>query len=323
MRLDAPAAQRPARLPLIDAARGVAIIAMIVYHFSWDLRLFGFISADVTGDPGWRLFARAIASSFLALIGVSLVLAMRNGLDRGKFLRRLAVIAAAAAAITLVTWLIFPDSFIFFGILHSIAVSSVLALPFVRAPILLVLAAALFCFAAPSLLAAPVFNSPALLWLGLNTVEPRSNDFVPIFPWFGMVLIGVAATRLVVRAKPKPQELGPRGQLALRPLVWAGRNSLAIYLVHQPLLIGLVYLASLFVTPSPQIRQDAYLTTCNSVCVQAETDAAICTRACSCLAERSQAEGLWDQVVTETLTPEETERYFALADQCRAEALDP
>src|SRR5688572_15752760 len=137
----AAAASRPARLPAIDAARGVAIVAMVVYHFAWDLGFFGFISADVGGDLGWRIFARSIAGSFLALVGVSLVLATRNGLNRGRFLRRLGVIAAAAAAITLVTRIVFPETYIFFGILHAIAVSSVLGLAFVRAPILLVAAA--------------------------------------------------------------------------------------------------------------------------------------------------------------------------------------
>ena len=325
-RLDAPAAQGRGRLPAIDAVRGVAFIAMAVYHFAWDLGYFGFIATDVTVDLGWRIFARSIASTFLVLVGVSLVLAARNGLDRGRFLRRLTILVIAAAGITLVTWLTFPDMFIFFGILHAIAVSSVLGLLFIRAPVAIVIAAAAFSFAAPWIRSAPVFNAPALLWLGLFTEWPRSVDYVPVFPWFGAVLVGIAGARIALRFASGRAASGPGRQWGwrakvIRPLAWAGRKSLILYLVHQPILISLVYIASLMMTPSPQIRQDAYLRTCNSVCVQAGTEAAVCERACSCLAERSQAEGLWDQVVTETLSAAERERYFAVADQCRAEAL--
>src|SRR5687767_1474691 len=110
MRLDAPAATAPAaRLAWIDAARGIAIVAMAVYHFSWDLRFFGFIAADVAADPGWRAFARLIAGTFLALVGVSLVLSTRHGFDPRRFLRRLGIIAAAAMAITVVTRFVFPE----------------------------------------------------------------------------------------------------------------------------------------------------------------------------------------------------------------------
>src|SRR5688500_15422712 len=103
--IDAPAAAA-ARLPLLDAARGAAVAAMIVYHFAWDLSVFRFISADVGADAGWVAFARAIAASFLFVSGVSLALADRGGLRPARFLRRLLVIALAAGAVTLATWLV-------------------------------------------------------------------------------------------------------------------------------------------------------------------------------------------------------------------------
>src|SRR6476661_893854 len=124
---DAPKA--PPRLPIVDAARGVAIAAMFVFHFTWDLGFFNFIDLQAGVDPAWRAFAKAIAGSFLALVGIGLVLASRGGLRLGPYGRRLAMVSAAAAGITAATWLATPDEFIFFGILHCIAVSSVLALP--------------------------------------------------------------------------------------------------------------------------------------------------------------------------------------------------
>src|SRR4029079_12219855 len=120
------------RFDTVDIARGVAVAAMAVYHFSWDLSALDFIETNVIEEPGWRLFARSIAGSFLILVGVGLTLAHGRGLRLEAFLRRLAKIAAAALLITVATYFVFPQSYIFFGILHCIALCSVLALPFLR-----------------------------------------------------------------------------------------------------------------------------------------------------------------------------------------------
>ena len=320
-RIDAPAAASAARLPWIDAARGAAILAMIVYHFSWDLRFFGFIAADVTGDPGWRMFARSIAGTFLALVGVSLVLATRRGLDRSRFLRRLGIVAAAAVAVTAATRLAMPDSYVFFGILHAIAVSSVLGLAFVRAPLPVVIAASIFCFVAPALLSGPTFDAPPLLWLGLSTYTPRSNDYVPVFPWFGVVLAGIGLVRLVRLVRPGWLQLLVRP--APRQLVWAGRHSLAIYLLHQPILIGLVYLAAQISPPDLLNLQASFLESCSAACVESDQELPFCRRTCACLAARTQTEGLWNGLIRETLSESELDRYWTIASECRQAAEGP
>lgn len=319
MRTDAPAAASPAaRLPLIDAARGVAITAMVIYHFSWDLRYFGYITANVTEDLGWRLFARAIAGSFLFIVGVSLVLASRKGFNPRRFVRRLVAIATAAAAITLVTYFVFPNSYVFFGILHHIAVASVLGLAFVNAPVLVVAAAIVVFILAPALVAGPAFDHPALLWLGLASYFPRTNDFVPIFPWFGVVLAGILAARLAPRLRLH-RDLLSRWRVP-GPLVWAGRHSLPIYLLHQPILFGLVFLANLVMPPSFSAFVPSYVESCTSSCIERGSEAGPCQQTCACHAERLQAEGLWSDLMRQGLSPSEEERYFALLDQCAARA---
>src|SRR5215203_855249 len=137
------------RIEAVDAARGAALLAMAVYHFSWDLSFFQLIDTPVGTDPAWMWFARCIAGSFLFLVGVSLVLGHGSGVRWRPFLKRLAIVAAAAAAITIATYFAFPQSYIFFGILHCVALSSVLALPFLRPPWWMVLAAAALLLAAP------------------------------------------------------------------------------------------------------------------------------------------------------------------------------
>ncbi len=320
MRIDAASAVAPPkRLQLIDAARGAAVAAMVVYHLSWDLRYFGFIAADVEGGLGWRIFARTIAGTFLFIVGVSLVLASRRGIDWRRFFRRLAVVAAGAAAITVATWFTFRDTFVFFGILHNIAVASVLGLAFLRVPIAVTIAAALFSFFAPALLTGPPFNHWALVWLGFSDLPLRSNDFVPIFPWFGVVLAGIVAARLWPLFG---LDRRPRWQAKHIPpaLLWVGRHSLVIYLLHQPVLFGLVDLAARIHPPDMLSFEPAYLESCEASCDETEENPAICRLSCACVADRAQAEGLWRDLMRQTASVEQELRYFTLVDECRAAA---
>lgn len=232
-----------ARLPVVDLARGLALAAMAVYHFFWDLEFFGFADLGVTENLIWTAFARAIAASFLALVGVGLVLAHDKGVKPRPFLRRLALIAGAAAAITLLSYLTDPDGIIWFGILHCIAVASVLGLVFLRLPVIVVILAGMACVAAPHFLTAPLFNGHGWLWLGLGSETIPSNDYNPLLPWFGYVLFGIAAARLT---PPERWPLWrPRGIIG-RALCLAGRHSLIVYLVHQPLLMGLLWTVTQF-----------------------------------------------------------------------------
>ena len=96
------------RLPIIDIARGVAILAMAIYHFCWDLWYFGFLNADVGFDPRWVFFARSILASFLFLVGVGLVLGHGEGIRWKSFWRRWLFAFGGALAITLGTLIAFP-----------------------------------------------------------------------------------------------------------------------------------------------------------------------------------------------------------------------
>ena len=152
---------------------------------------------------------------------------------------RLGWIAGAAAVITIATLVFSPNAPILFGILHCIAVASVLGLVFVRLPgwVSLVLA--------PLVVALPFvgdlsIDHPALMWLGLRSIPPASLDYVPLFPWFGATLAGIAFAKL---AAPLVERQG----LAFAPLGWLGRHSLAFYLLHQPVLLAVLYPLSLVV----------------------------------------------------------------------------
>lgn len=242
----APAAR--GRFTIVDIARGVAILAMAAYHATWDLGpdFFGFIEVNAATYPPLMVFARAIAGSFLFLAGVSLVLAHRRAFRWQPFLKRLAIIAGAAILVTIVTRLVLPSFYVRFGILHGIAAASVVGALFLRVPPWLTLLAALAAFLAPTLLADPYFNQPAWLWLGLSTSVPAMMDYVPVLPWVGATLLGVGLTRIALTLG-LDQRLSrePAGNAISRALVWLGQWSLVIYLVHQPILLGLIFVIAL------------------------------------------------------------------------------
>lgn len=278
------------RLVPIDAARGIALMAMAVYHFTWDLEFFGYAPPGMTTQGGWKLFARLIAGSFLFLVGFSLVLAHGRSIRWRAFGIRLAMVAGAALVITVATRIAMPDRFIFFGILHCIAVSSVLGLAFLRLPAVLTALVGIAVMLAPPYLASTVLGHGPLLWLGLSVFPVHSNDYVPLFPWFGPVLLGIASARLVVSRGwlSAIASMGGEQNPVARPLAFAGRHSLAVYLIHQPVLIGLVYLASL---AFPVNQLTGISNNCVLSCSQTNA-AAFCEQFCDCTVRRLSAEGL-------------------------------
>lgn len=283
------------RIEAIDCARGIALAAMAIYHFTWDLEFFGYVEPGLTAHGGWKIFARCIASSFLFLVGVSLYLAHGRGIRWRGFGKRLAMVAGAAAAITAVTWYAVPNGLIFFGILHEIALASLLGLAFLRLPWLVVAAIAAAVIAAPYFLRGTMFDHPMLWWVGLSSVDPRSNDYVPVFPWFGAVLLGLAAARFA-------QSAGIFERLANRepgrwshPLQFAGRHSLAVYLIHQPVLIACVWAFSQVSPPSPAVREPAFTRACERQCGETR-EQPFCVGYCSCMLDTIKRENLMDKV---------------------------
>lgn len=229
----------PRRVASLDHARGIAIVAMVAYHFCFDLRYFGLLRANFEYDLRWLTARTLILSSFLAIAGVSAVLTERARPGSRRWLRHAGVIAGAAVLVSLGSRLMFPQTWIWFGVLHAIAVSLVVAPLFVTRP----RAAALAGIAVIALgvtLQHPAFDNRMLGWLGFMTAKPATEDYVPLFPWTGVLLLGIAAGHLLVRTRFAALAFLARAPSLLGRL---GRHSLAVYLVHQPLLIGALWLA--------------------------------------------------------------------------------
>ena len=217
----------------LDFIRGIAIILMIIFHTSFDLNYFHFIEIDIYNHQSqhWAYFRDLIVSLFLGTMGISLSLAYKKQIHFKKFLRHISILFVASLGITLTTYIVFPKYFIYFGILHFITLASLLALPFIRygytslfIGIVIILSSYLNLLSIH-----PVYSYiQPILSLPLKT-----KDLVPFFPWFGVVLIGIFIGDKKLFQFPLPNK-----QLITK-ITFLGQHSLAIYLIHQPLLFGL------------------------------------------------------------------------------------
>jgi len=310
----------PGRIAAIDVARGLALLGMGVYHLSWDLAYFGFAPPNLPYSPGMRVFSHVVASAFLGLVGVSLAIAHSGGPRWGAFLSRLAIVAGAAALVSVATTLAAPDEPIWFGILHCIFAASLLAAPLLIAPAWVALVAGVAALAAPRVLASATFNPPVLVWLGLGTVDPSTLDWRPLLPWAGVTLIGLGLTRLGL-----PRLLAS-GLAAWRPgapgraVAFAGRHSLAIYLVHQPILFGLLFVGAQLSGQAARHDRERYIAACRPACVEGGGDIEACARACECVAAEAEKVGLIASLASHSASAENRARVSGIVGACSSDA---
>lgn len=310
------ATARRSRLPFFDVLRGVALVAMTIYHFTWDLEFYGWLLPGTIQQFGWVFFARCIASSFLFLVGISLVLAHGDGVRWQPFWKRFAQVALAAAAITAATYVAFPQTFIFFGILHAIALFSILGLAFVRIGWPLTAACAAGILLIWLTVELEPFSHPLLWWTGLGPTIRQSNDYVPLFPWFAATLFGMAFVRLAL-SRGWLEAIGKIGTPPpiQRPLTFIGRHSLVYYLLHQPILLGILWVvAALF----PPDRTEGFQHLCRQQCVQTR-DAAFCRAYCGCIVGSLKREEVFEPYTRGEIEPSDTQ-VEAIIPQCVREA---
>jgi uncharacterized membrane protein len=228
----------------VDAVRGVAIIMMIVYHSTYDLDTLG--GYDIQSTTGyWALFADITAGLFLFLVGVSLVISRtRTSLTGwrllGKYLARSLRILAYGMVLTVV-FLALGMGVVAFGILHLIGISIILAYPFLGLRFTNLVLGTLI-FAAGQYILAQGLDSQSF-WLLPFGVVPEGvimPDYRPLLPWFGVVLIGLFFGNVVYGDGRRPAVLEDKAPVLARPLLPPGRNSLSIYLIHQPILVALL-----------------------------------------------------------------------------------
>jgi uncharacterized membrane protein len=231
----------------VDALRGYAIVEMVIYHFIWDLNYFGLFRANLLGGP-WQWFARSIATLFLFVMGLSMTLSytrerQQTGQTRlfKKFLRRGGQVFGLGLIITVATYFFIGQGFVIFGILHLLGLTIILAYPFLHVNRWVSLVVGVLVIGAGIYVDTLAVAFPWLIWLGVKQTGIYMVDYYPVLPWFGVALLGIFAGYTFYPQGRRSFWLPDGANLPpMRGLRYLGRHSLLIYVVHQPLLMGLL-----------------------------------------------------------------------------------
>lgn len=239
-----PAPSRP-RLWEVDTLRGLAVVAMIIFHFMWDLYFYGLTTEDIPG-PGWQAFARTIGTTFIFVLGLSATLDYHRMIAKGlapfkRTLQRGLLVFGCGLIVSAGTYFFVGSEWVRFGILHHAGVAIILAYFFMRMPASLVVLIGLVFIALGTYFAGIPGPSPLLIPFGLVPPGTGMVDYYPLLPWFGVALLGVAVGQIAYTNGTRNFTLPDWGQsLPVRVLRFMGRHSLIVYIVHQLLFIGLI-----------------------------------------------------------------------------------
>jgi uncharacterized membrane protein len=229
-----------ARYDRLDALRGLAIVWMASFHFSFDLaHVFHITHQNFYRDALWLHQRTAILSLFLLCAGMGQAIATAQAQPWTRFWRRWAQIAGCAVLVSIGSAWMFPQSWISFGVLHGMAAMLIVARLSARAGAWL-LPLGLAALLLPRVVHDPFFDTRLTNWVGLVTHKPITEDWVPVLPWLGVLWWGLAAGGWLLAHRPG-WLAGPLPR-ALHPLALLGRWSLTVYMLHQPLFIGLLWI---------------------------------------------------------------------------------
>ncbi len=228
------ASPAPSRQTRLDALRGVAILMMVAFHTCYDLTHFGYAHFRMLEDPFWTTWRTLIVSCFVFLAGASQQLSLAG--SQRSFYTRLAQVGGCAVLVSLVTLALFGTRWIYFGVLHFFTLAALLTRPVLSRPAILGWGGVGLLLLA-QVLASPLMDSRPLNWIGLAAHKPATEDYAPLVPWLGLYWLGAW---LQLRF---PHWSGAQALTSARPtrlFALLGRHALLIYMLHQPLLFGLM-----------------------------------------------------------------------------------
>lgn len=232
----------------IDLLRGIAVVMMILFHFLFDLNFFGIYKLSLyTGY--FLIYAYIGGILFFSIVGVSLSLSYTRVEDTltkkqlcKKYLLRGLKIFGLGIVITLATWIYLNEGFIVFGALHCIGICIILSYPLLKLRYLN-LTLGIILILSGLILKNFTFNFYWLFWLGFTPSPFYTVDYYPLLPWFGFVLTGIFLGNSYYKNHKRNFHLRDLSVfLPIRLFSFLGRNSLIIYFLHQPILIGLIHL---------------------------------------------------------------------------------
>ncbi len=226
----------------LDALRGVCILCVIVVHFLFDLSFFGGLSLTL---PAWYVFLQEYGGAiFVVLSGICVTLG-------SKSVRRGLIVFACGMLITAVTYGMYrlgmsgADVVVKFGVLHLLGVCMLVYPAFKKLPPAMLTVLGLVIAITGYAIRGIIVPQHWLFPLGLTYEGFTSSDYFPLFPQLGYFLIGAAIGKTAYREKKTLLPGSFQKTPVARFFCWCGRQSLFIYLLHQPIVYGLLELVLL------------------------------------------------------------------------------
>lgn len=231
------------RLAAIDYARGVFVAWMIVFHAFWDLNFFGLLNINILSDPFWYTQRNIIVFGFIFISGLSSELTSQKRIINFK---NEIQIFAAAICVSIGSYLINPKEFIYFGVLHFIFCAKVLSKLLFRSQFKIFICLVLIAISALNI-KNNNFNNPYLIWLGIGAKKPVTMDFVPLLTWIGVYCLGQICAWFFKFYTFCTNQMTRTKVLKINQMfLFLGKNSLLIYLIHQPIILLLIKLFQIF-----------------------------------------------------------------------------
>lgn len=235
----------------IDMMRGVAIILMIFGHILWDLDYFGVMPMN---NAVYSILQKTVPPLFFLLVGVSLIVTQKrieSSIDKNERNQYLGVasrglkVFGLGMILTIGSLLVMPSTPVFFGVLHCIGISVILSAVFLKHRRYNLLIALILIFIGTIISQQCIENATCLhLLIGLHPADIWSHtvDYFPLLPWFGICLLGIVIGDWLYSGEERRFRMPDLSKYApVRLVQWFGKNSLYIYLVHQPVIAGVMF----------------------------------------------------------------------------------
>lgn len=224
------------RLHALDIARGIACLSMPIFHTVYNLYSVGLVDTLWTRHVFWEIYQTLGLGTFVLVSGMAFTVSTRKAVNWKRLSYRAIKLALIAFAITLVTYMVMPERFVRFGVIHFFATTIILA-PLLR-PLRHWLVVPGLCIIAVGIVVtkAGMYPEPWLYITGLMSERPRSVDYIPLVPWFGVFLLGMGLAHFL----PTHYSSKPLNKW-MTPVVWLGQHSLSFYVVHQVVIFGVLW----------------------------------------------------------------------------------
>lgn len=232
----------------LDILRGFAILFMIILHLFWDLDYFGILPLNE------QFYSLNIIVPVMFFLLVGICLAVNNNkyqkqpkklyyrtIERGLWILNLGML------LTLLTTVFLPDRPILFGVLHCIGCCIILSTVLLRFKSTNLILATLIIVTGLALGFFYTTENPNMAELATgiheSDVTAQTIDYFPILPWFGVCLLGIAIGNVLYKDNKRRYSFPDLSKYKPTKIFsWMGQHSLAIYLIHQPVIAGVLFL---------------------------------------------------------------------------------